>query len=167
MASKIIAPFVGPLTPAAIDEWLSQCEDGFAIYASTKSDKSPELDAVTQIRLTGTQLHEPSTAAWWNAGRKEFLKLASWDLFEKKIRARFMAKGYKLIALRMFFLCSQGKTPSSSMQPLSPKLAMLRAPQLSPPPSTSTSSSSTPTLSSSFESWPCPISTSTPSLLMT
>jgi hypothetical protein len=111
MASKIIAPFVGPLMPASINEWLSQYEDGFAIYTSTKLDKSPKLNAVTQIRLTGTQLHEPSMAAWWNAGRKEFLKLASWDLFEKKIHVRFMAKGYKLIALHMFFLCSQGKTP--------------------------------------------------------
>jgi hypothetical protein len=113
MASKIIAPFAGPLMPAAIDEWLSQCEDGFAIYASTKTDKSPSLDIITQIRLTGTQLQEPSTAAWWNAGRKEFLKLPSWEAFEKKIRARFMPKGYQLIALRTFFLCSQGRLPFS------------------------------------------------------
>jgi hypothetical protein len=111
MASKIIAPFVGPLTPAAFDEWLSQCKDSFAIYASTKSDKSPDLDVVTQIRLTGTQLQEPSTAAWWNAGRTEFLKLSSWEAFEKMIRARFMAKGYQLIALRTFFLCTQGRLP--------------------------------------------------------
>jgi hypothetical protein len=111
MASKIIAPFAGPLSPAAIDEWLSQCEDGFAIYASTKTDKSPSLDVTTQIRLTGTQLQEPSTAAWWNAGRKDFLKLTSWEAFEKKIRARFMPKGYQLMALRTFFLCTQGRLP--------------------------------------------------------
>lgn len=111
MASKIIAPFVGPLTPTAIDDWLNQCVDGFAIYASTKTDKSPSLDVVTQIRLTGIQLQEPSTAAWWNSGRKEFLKLASWEAFEKLVRSRFMAKGYQLIALRAFFVCSQGKLP--------------------------------------------------------
>jgi hypothetical protein len=111
MASKIIAPFIGPLTPAAIDEWLNQCEDGFAIYASTKSDKSPDLSVVTQIRLTGIQMQEPTTAAWWNTGRKDFLKLASWELFEKMVRTRFMAKGYKLMALRAFFSCAQGKLP--------------------------------------------------------
>ncbi|KAF5374516.1 hypothetical protein D9615_009034 [Tricholomella constricta] len=109
MASKIIAPFAGPITPSAINDWLSQCENGFAIYAATKSEKSPELDVVTKIRLTGTQLHEPSAAAWWNAGRKEFLKLATWEEFEKQIWKRFMAKGYKLIALCTFFLCSQGR----------------------------------------------------------
>jgi hypothetical protein len=111
MTSKIIVPFLGPVTPAAIDEWLHQCEDGFAIYASTKSDKSPQLDVITQIRLTGTHLQEPTTAAWWSAGRKEFLALPSWEQFEKRIRGRFMAKGYRLLALRTFFLCAQGRLP--------------------------------------------------------
>jgi hypothetical protein len=59
----------------------------------------------------GIQLQESSAAACWNAGRQEFLNLSSWDHFETKIHARFMAKGYKLIALRMFLLCSQGKSP--------------------------------------------------------
>jgi hypothetical protein len=63
MASKTIPSFVGPITPSAIDKWLSQCEDGFAIYASMKSKKSPALNAVTQIHLTGTQLQEPTAAA--------------------------------------------------------------------------------------------------------
>lgn len=107
MASKIVSAFDGPLTPTALDAWLGQCEDGFAIYASTKSEKTPDLDVQTKIRLVGTQLHEPSMAAWWNANRKEFLKLATWDLLEKQIRNRFMPKGYKLIALRTFFLCAQ------------------------------------------------------------
>jgi hypothetical protein len=111
MASKIIAPFMGLLTPTTVDGWLSQCEDGFTIYTSTKSEKSPDLDVITQICLTGTQLQEPSTAAWWNMGRKEFLALLTWEHFEKKIRTRFMAKGYKLLVLRTFFLCAQGRIP--------------------------------------------------------
>jgi hypothetical protein len=111
MASKIIPSFVGPITPSAIDKWLSQCKDGFAIYASTKSEKSPALNVVTQIHLTGTQLQEPTAAAWWNAGRKECLKLATWELFEKQIHTRFMAKGYRLLALLTFFLCMWGKLP--------------------------------------------------------
>jgi hypothetical protein len=111
MASKIIPSFVGPITPSAVDEWLSQCEDGFVIYASMKSEKSPALDVVTKICLTGTQLQEPTAAAWWNAGRKEFLKLATWELFEKQIHTRFMAKGHRLLALHTFFLCMQGKLP--------------------------------------------------------
>jgi hypothetical protein len=111
MASNIIPSFAGPITPSAIDEWLSQCEDGFEIYASTKSEKSPSLDVVTQICLTGTQLQEHTAAAWWNAGRKEFLKLATWELFEKQICTRFMAKGYRLLTLHTFFLCAQGKLP--------------------------------------------------------
>ncbi|KIJ27270.1 hypothetical protein M422DRAFT_191235 [Sphaerobolus stellatus SS14] len=111
MASKILSPFVGPLTPSAIEEWLGQCEDGFTIYATTKNEKTPALTVEIQVRLTGTQLQEPSAAAWWSAGRKEFLKLESWAAFEKQIKARFMPKGYKLIALRTFFLCSQGRLP--------------------------------------------------------
>jgi hypothetical protein len=109
MASKIIPSFVGPITPSAVDEWLSQCEDGFVIYASMKSEKSPALDVVTKICLTGTQLQEPTAAAWWNAGRKEFLKLATWELFEKQICTRFMAKRYRLLALCTFFLLHAGK----------------------------------------------------------
>ncbi|KAF8530512.1 hypothetical protein BU17DRAFT_60227 [Hysterangium stoloniferum] len=46
---------------------------------------------------------------WWSSGRKEFLKLSSWDLFKLKIEERFMPKGYKMIALQSFFLCEQGK----------------------------------------------------------
>jgi hypothetical protein len=44
MASKIVSPFSGPLTPTAIEVWLGQCKDGFAIYAATKAEKSPALD---------------------------------------------------------------------------------------------------------------------------
>ena len=111
MASKIITPFTGPLTPTSIEAWLGQCEDGFAIYASTKTEKAPDLNVETKIRLTGANMHEPTTAAWWNAGRPEFLKLVTWEAFEKRIRSRFMPKGYKMIALRTFFLCAQNRLP--------------------------------------------------------
>ncbi|PPQ87876.1 hypothetical protein CVT26_005310 [Gymnopilus dilepis] len=53
---------------------------------------------------------EPSMAAWWNAGRTEYLKLETWEAFQKKIKARFMPKGYKLLALRTFFRCTQGSS---------------------------------------------------------
>lgn len=109
MASKIIPAFTGPLTPPALETWLGQCEDGFAIYTATKSSTAAALEIATKIRLTGTQLQEPTMQAWWSAGRTEFLKLATWGDFEKRIRERFMPKGYKLIALRAFFLCSQGR----------------------------------------------------------
>ena len=111
MASKIITPFTGPLTPTAIEAWLGQCEDGFAIYASTKPEKAPNLTIETKIRLTGTNMHESTMAAWWHAGRTEFLKLTTWDTFEKQIRSRFMPKGYKMVALRTFFLCAQNRLP--------------------------------------------------------
>jgi len=111
MASRIIPPFAGPLTPTAIEAWLGLCEDGFAIYASTKTDKSPDLDVATKIRLTGTNMQEPSMAAWWSVGRSEFLKLTSWESFEKMIRSWFLPKGFKLMALRAFFVCSQGLRP--------------------------------------------------------
>jgi hypothetical protein len=110
MASKIVSPFPGPLTPTAIESWLGQCEDAFAIYAATKSEKSPDLEDATQIHLAGTQMQETSMAAWWSSGRAEFLKL-TWDQFEKQIRTRFMPKGYKMIALRAFFRCAQGSLP--------------------------------------------------------
>jgi hypothetical protein len=93
----------------ALEAWLGQCEDGFAIHASTKTDKTPTLDTITKIRLTGTQLLEPTMATWWSSGRKDFLKLPSWESFESKIKERFMPKGYKMLALRSFFLCEQGK----------------------------------------------------------
>ncbi|KIM46896.1 hypothetical protein M413DRAFT_7592 [Hebeloma cylindrosporum] len=109
MASKIIPAFIGPLTPPALETWLGQCEDGFAIYAATKSATAVALDVATMIRLTGTQLQEPTTQVWWFSGRTEFLKLATWAEFDKRIRERFMPKGYKLIALRTFFLGAQGR----------------------------------------------------------
>ena len=95
----------------AIEAWLGQCEDGFAIYASTKTEKAPNLNIETKIRLTGANMQESTMAAWWNAGRTEFLKLTTWDTFEKQIRSRFMPKGYKMIALRTFFLCAQNQLP--------------------------------------------------------
>ncbi|KAF8578288.1 hypothetical protein K439DRAFT_1362476 [Ramaria rubella] len=110
MASKIISPFVSPLSPSAIDEWLRECEDGFHIYMATKTEKAPDLRPKVQICLTGTQLQEPLTTAWWS-GRKEFLKLTTWEMFEMKIQARFMPKGYRLITLHTLFLCTQGKLP--------------------------------------------------------
>ncbi|KAG6853368.1 hypothetical protein C0991_004927 [Blastosporella zonata] len=111
MASKIISSFVGPITPTSIEEWLAQCKDNFEIYAATKGEKSLDLTVKTKICLTGTQLQDSTAAAWWNAGRMEFLKLESWEEFAEKIWKRFMAKGYKLMALCAFFLCSQGKLP--------------------------------------------------------
>ncbi len=107
MASKIVTAFDGPLTPTALDAWLAQCENAFAIYASTKSEKTPDLDVETKIRLVGTNLRKPSMAAWWNANQKECLKLSSYNFLNKQICNRFMPKGYKLIALRTFFLCAQ------------------------------------------------------------
>ena len=111
MALQIIPLFVGPLTPTAIEAWLGLCKDGFAIYALTKTDKSPALDTTTKIHLTGTNMQEPLMAAWWSTGRSEFLKLTSWESFEKMIRSRFLPKGFKLMALRAFFVCSQGLRP--------------------------------------------------------
>ncbi|KAF8516947.1 hypothetical protein BU17DRAFT_5831, partial [Hysterangium stoloniferum] len=83
--------------------------DGFAIHASTKTDMTHTLDITTQIHLTGTQLLELTMAMWWSSGRKDFLKLPSWDLFESKIKERFMPKGYKMLALWSLFLFEQGK----------------------------------------------------------
>ena len=108
MASKIIPAFIGPLTPPALETWLGQCEDGFVIYTAMKSRTAATLDVATMIRLTGTQLQEPTTQVWWFARRTEFLKLTSWAEFEKQIRERFMPKGYKLIALCAFYLGTQG-----------------------------------------------------------
>lgn len=83
MAFKVIAPFTGPLTPTA--------NDGFAIYDATKAEKAPSLAVMTKIRPVGSQMHELST------GRADYLKYASWESFEKQVRARFMPKGYKLL----------------------------------------------------------------------
>ncbi|KAF9536257.1 hypothetical protein CPC08DRAFT_717855 [Agrocybe pediades] len=110
-ASKLISPFTGPLTPTAIETFLGQCEDAFEIYAATKAATSPELSVSTKIRMVGTQMQEPAMAAWWSAGRSDYLKLTSWKDFEKQIRSRFMPKGYKLMALRTFFRCSQAGLP--------------------------------------------------------
>ncbi|KAF8507523.1 hypothetical protein BU17DRAFT_100449 [Hysterangium stoloniferum] len=111
MATKIVISFAGPLTPTAIEGWLGQCKDGFSIYASTKTEKAPDLTVETKIRLTGTNMQEPTMAAWWNAGHMEFLRLESWETFEKQIRNRFMPKGYKMVALHTFFLCAQNRLP--------------------------------------------------------
>ncbi|KAF8508307.1 hypothetical protein BU17DRAFT_26366, partial [Hysterangium stoloniferum] len=100
-----------PLTPTAIEGWLAQCEAGFAIYTSTKTEKAPDLTIETKIRLAGTNMQEPTMAAWWNAGRTEFLKLEAWETFQKQIRTRFMPKGYNMVALRAFLLCAQHGLP--------------------------------------------------------
>ncbi|EDR12192.1 uncharacterized protein LACBIDRAFT_323283 [Laccaria bicolor S238N-H82] len=85
MASKVIAPFTGPLTPTA--------NDGFAIYDATKAEKAPSLAVMTKIRPVGSQMHELST------GRADYLKYASWESFEKQDTSYF--------ALRTFFRSSQ------------------------------------------------------------
>ncbi|KAF8519009.1 hypothetical protein BU17DRAFT_35337, partial [Hysterangium stoloniferum] len=102
MALRIIPPFLGPLTPTALKAWLGQCEDGFAIHASTKTDKTPTVHSIMQLL-------EPTMATWWSGGRKDFLKLPPWELFEVKVKERFIPKGYKMLALQSFFLCEQGK----------------------------------------------------------
>lgn len=111
MASKIIAAFTGPITSTALKAWLDQCEDGFAIHTATKAATAPALEVVTMIRLAGSNLSEPSMAAWWHANRTDFLALATWEAFAQKIRDRFLPKAYKLVALRTFFLCAQGSSP--------------------------------------------------------
>jgi hypothetical protein len=154
MATKIIISFAGPLTSTAIEGWLGQCEDGFSIYTSTKTDKAPDLTVETKIRLTRINMQEPTMAAWWNAGRTEFLKLDSWETFEKQIRSHFMPKGYKMVALRTFFLHLQNHLPFWNMPPPLQILAMCWDPMLSQLSSTSTNSFSMPTPCLSFESWP-------------
>ncbi|KAF8521392.1 hypothetical protein BU17DRAFT_64885 [Hysterangium stoloniferum] len=111
MATKIIISFAGPLTPTVIEGWLCQCEDRFSIYTSTKTEKAPDLNIEMKIRLMGTNMQELTIAAWWNAGHMEFLRLESWETFEKQIRNRFMPKGYKMVALHTFFLCAQNHLP--------------------------------------------------------
>ncbi|KAF8519741.1 hypothetical protein BU17DRAFT_34207, partial [Hysterangium stoloniferum] len=111
MASKIVTLFAGPLMPTAIEAWLGQCEDGFAIYASTKTEKASDLSIETKIRLAGTNMQKSTMAAWWNAGRTEYLGLTSWESFEKQIHNRFMPKGYKMVTLCTFFLCAQNQQP--------------------------------------------------------
>ncbi|KIJ37764.1 hypothetical protein M422DRAFT_259602 [Sphaerobolus stellatus SS14] len=113
MASKFIPEFHGPLTASSLTAWLGQCDDGFAIYSAMKTDKSPDLNVMTKIRLTGSQLKESTAAAWWTAGRKEFLTTMTYETFVKKLEGRFMPKGYKLVALRTLFLCSQGRSQFS------------------------------------------------------
>ncbi|KIJ25779.1 hypothetical protein M422DRAFT_273237 [Sphaerobolus stellatus SS14] len=112
MASKFIAEFHGHhLVP---DSLAGQFDDGFAVYTATKTDKSPALDLSTNIRLTGTQLKESTTAAWWTPRRKEFLTTTIYEAFVEKLEGRFMPKGYKLVALGTFFLCSQGRSHFSN-----------------------------------------------------
>lgn len=109
MASKFIPVFNGPISATAIEAWLGQCTDGFIIYAETKGEKSPDLKVTTQIRLVGAQMQESTMQAWWAAGRVEYLKISTYTDFEKRIRERFIPKAQKLIALRSFYLCSQGR----------------------------------------------------------
>ncbi|KAF8528099.1 hypothetical protein BU17DRAFT_61415 [Hysterangium stoloniferum] len=57
-------------------------------------------------------MQELTMAAWWNAGRTEYLRLTSWESFEKQIRNCFMPKGYKMVTLgTFFFLCTQNQQP--------------------------------------------------------
>ena len=109
MASKFIPAFSGPLNAIALDSWLGKVSDNLTLYEETKSDKSPSLKVATKIRLVGASMHEPTMENWWSLGRDEYLKLADYEEFEKKIRGRFIPKAQKLIALRNFHLCSQGR----------------------------------------------------------
>jgi hypothetical protein len=108
MASKIAPVFSGPLTAASITQWLAAVEDAYAIFEATKPEKVASLSESMKIRIAGTQLQEPSMLAWWNLGREEMLKLGTYDGFTTKIKKRFIPKAQKLIALRDFYLCSQG-----------------------------------------------------------
>ncbi|KAF5338089.1 hypothetical protein D9611_014190 [Ephemerocybe angulata] len=112
MASKITPVFTGPLNGTSLKLWLAQVEDNFAIYEATNSkpDKAVTLEPKMKIRIAGTQLHEPTTAAWWAASRAECLKLETYELFVSKLEKRFIPKAQKMISLRTFYLCSQGRS---------------------------------------------------------
>jgi hypothetical protein len=108
MASKIAPAFTGPLYAPALLQWIAAVEDGFAIYHATKPEKASDLTEQMKIRIAGTLLHEPTTQAWWNLGRDEMLKLETFEGFTTKLKKRFIPKAQKLLALRDFFLCTQG-----------------------------------------------------------
>ncbi|KAF8496679.1 hypothetical protein BU17DRAFT_103390 [Hysterangium stoloniferum] len=51
-------------------------------------------------------------AAWWNAGRTEFLKLEVWETFAKQIRSRFIAQGLQYgRPPYICFVCAQHGLP--------------------------------------------------------
>jgi hypothetical protein len=106
MSNKIVSPFAGPLTANGLKVWLGSCEDGFENYEDTHDKK---LTPKTRIRLTGAALTEPHMAEWWVSGKTEFLALASWEQFVKRVKDRFMPVNWKMDALEQFYSCSQGK----------------------------------------------------------
>ncbi|KAF6753826.1 hypothetical protein DFP72DRAFT_394630 [Ephemerocybe angulata] len=107
MSNKIIHPFAGPLTANGLKVWLGQCEDGFDNYQDTH--KGAELGVKTRIRLTGASLAELQMAEWWSVGRKEYLELATWEMFVQKLKDRFLPVDWKTDALEKFYGCMQGK----------------------------------------------------------
>ncbi len=65
-----------------------------------------------------------SWGAWWNANRKEFLKLATWELLEKQICNRFMPKGSTSLSRCVPFSCVLRETsPLPNTRLPSPKLS--------------------------------------------
>jgi len=108
MLKNLTPVFNGPLVPAALEAWLGQCEDAFAIYTATKTTKMPVLQPETKICMMGSNLLEPTMAAWWSAKRADYLLLTTVAAFEAKIRNRFLPKAQKVVTLRDFFLCVQG-----------------------------------------------------------
>ncbi|KAJ7796362.1 hypothetical protein B0H14DRAFT_3494914 [Mycena olivaceomarginata] len=55
------------LTPAAIDGWLSRCEDTYKAWLAMNPEKS--LAPKVRITLAGLRMEQKAAATWWNENR--------------------------------------------------------------------------------------------------
>lgn len=85
--------------------WLGACEDAFESVERVLAE-GEVLSEGDKIREAGMRM-EGVGQLWWSSRRKELKALASWDLFEKEVRGRFLSAGLTLAGMHTFHLLQQ------------------------------------------------------------
>ncbi|KAJ7249390.1 hypothetical protein C8J57DRAFT_1239842 [Mycena rebaudengoi] len=108
--SKLDVPkFKGPMSPAAIIQWLDRVTDSFDAFVAFNDDK--KLTPALRILYAGLALEEEKAAAWWGQNRATLKALATWDEFSKRILERFAPDGWKANAVCAYYSIYQQSRP--------------------------------------------------------
>ncbi|KAJ6553204.1 hypothetical protein B0H19DRAFT_1295858 [Mycena capillaripes] len=110
--SKLDVPkFKGPMSPAAIIQWLNRVTDAYVVFVAFNDDK--KLTSQVRILYAGLAFEEEKTMAWWESNREDLKKLTKWDEFTVRVLARFAPDSWKAEAARVYYTIHQHSPPYS------------------------------------------------------
>ncbi|KAJ7715204.1 hypothetical protein B0H16DRAFT_1616861 [Mycena metata] len=108
--SKLDVPkFRGPMSPAAIIQWLDRVSDSFDVFVAFNDDK--KLTPALRILYAGLALEEEKAMAWWGQNRTTLKALSTWEEFSTRVLQRFAPDGWKANAVRIYYSINQQSRP--------------------------------------------------------